>query len=131
MAEADGCEGCYGVTFCGLYFNKIVTELYELVWSLALFKFSSSISLSSLHFYSLQQFDFPSRKSTFRKVRDCEGAVCLSLVQSKEMPQHKHPDFTLGASHNYHIPFLKKMKFKETSYKLMPNSFPRGIQGLL
>lgn len=38
MAEADGCEGCYGVTFCGLYFNRIVTELFELVWSLALFK---------------------------------------------------------------------------------------------
>lgn len=38
MAEADGCEGCYGVTFCGLYFNRMVTELSELVWSIALLK---------------------------------------------------------------------------------------------
>lgn len=83
MAEADGCEGCYGVTFCGLYFNRMVTELSELVWSIALLKILHP-SLSSLHFYNLQQFDFLLRKSTFRKVRDREGAACLSLVQPKK-----------------------------------------------
>ena len=38
MAEAYGCEGGYGVTFSGSHFNRIVTEPFELVWSLALFK---------------------------------------------------------------------------------------------
>ena len=35
------------------------------------------------------------KRSTFRKVRDCEGAACLSLVQPKEILQQRHPDFTL------------------------------------
>lgn len=78
---------CYGVTRCGLYFNRMVTELFELVWSRPSAKFSIHLTVL-LHFYNLQPFAFLPRKSTFWKSeRSCRGCLFVFSLAKKILPR--------------------------------------------
>lgn len=124
MAEADGCEDCYGVT----YFNRMVTEFFELVWSMPSSEFSTHLyllSISIIHNY----FIFPQGSQRSEKSRDLEGAACLFLVQPKKYSDVTVPWSYFAVSYNSNVLFL--MKFEEMLHKWILNSFPRGMEGVL